>query len=83
MYEDVVVPEWVLVSACRYALGRSSYVAPETVGLLVERWGVVSAEVRGVIVRDVEEFVRGRSVEDFDVGIWVRFLEDVGAVKRG
>lgn len=72
VFDDVLLPEWVLVSAVRYALGRSSYVVPSTVGLLRERWGSVDGSVREVILRDVREFVERRGPGD--VWPWEDFL---------
>lgn len=36
MTERIEVPHWALISTFRYALGRSSYIVPDTIELLRE-----------------------------------------------
>ena len=52
---SVTVPDWVISSAVRYALDRSSYVVTDTINLVREKWVELSPETHKVIIRDVQE----------------------------
>jgi hypothetical protein len=51
--EPLPVPGWLVLNACRYALGRTTYAVGETVAWLVKHWGRVPQEARRVIARDM------------------------------
>lgn len=54
----IEVPEWAVISAVRYALGRSSYAVGETVDLVRSLWPRLSDGAREIIRRDLEEHIK-------------------------
>lgn len=59
-------PDFMVIGAFRYALGRETYVTHETSSWLIENWGLLAASAREVIKRDLirtfEEDDRARSL---------------------
>lgn len=55
----MVAPDWMVINAVRYAVGRMTYVVGETADWLVNNWGGLPPSVRTQIRRDLEkEFER-------------------------
>ena len=51
----MTVPDWVIVSAVRYALGRRSYIVSDTTELIMRVWRDLPTQERGVVLRDILE----------------------------
>lgn len=72
-----VVPEHVIVSAVRYALGRQTYIAAWTSNTVLDLWPQLSDGTRLLIARDIHEAVeRAERMKwpTIDAG-WLRLLE--------
>jgi len=54
MNEDVQAPDWMVIDAIRYALGRRSYQVNETCTWLMSNWYKLSQATRNIIRRDIE-----------------------------
>lgn len=46
-------PDFLVIGAFRYALGRETYVTHETASWLIANWGALSANAQAVIGRDL------------------------------
>ena len=57
---SVTVPDWILISATRYALGRLSYVVSDTAQQLQRVWRSLEPQTRAVIKRDITSHLGGR-----------------------
>jgi hypothetical protein len=67
----VELPEGLVISAVRYALGRATYVVYETASWLREHWHTLSPGTRQVILRDVlDALVTDRAGMDCDRQQW-------------
>lgn len=51
---NIQVPDWVIVSAVRYAQGRTSYIVQDTCNLIKRVWKDINPVDQGVILRDLE-----------------------------
>lgn len=51
------VPDFMVISAARYAYERGTYITPWTQDWLEENWDELSEHVRSVIVRDIEHII--------------------------
>ncbi len=51
----MTVPDWVIISTVRYALGRRSYIVSDTSQLVMRVWPDLPTQERGVILRDILE----------------------------
>lgn len=49
----IYVDEGILISAVRYALGRSTYVVGQTVDTVMDVWEHLSDNAKSVILRDI------------------------------
>lgn len=75
MFNSVPVPEWVIMSAVRYALGRKSYIVSETIYMLTEVWASLSDQTKTMIVNEVSEYVqRQKNQDDYDTQDWKAFV---------
>lgn len=55
----ITVPEWVLINAMRYAMGRMTYVTSDTADLVLALWPTLSDDARNILRQDMEtEFAR-------------------------
>ena len=52
---EAMIPDWMIIDAVRYAIGRMSYQVGETTDWLVENWNELPERVRAVIQQDLEE----------------------------
>lgn len=79
----VTIDEQMLVSAVRYALGRSTYITADTSDSVRGAWPHLSDNARGNIIRDVEREMNdadaaGRPLGmDVDHRVWVSLLDDM------
>lgn len=75
--------EDMLVSAVRYALGRSTYIVQTTADEVTAAWDDLSPRAQQVIRRDVQEALDGASAAGETLGMaldhqrWVRLLRDL------
>ena len=53
-----MIEDFLIIGACRYALGRKTYVVQETVEWLMAFWHEVSPEAQAVIRLDLEDAIR-------------------------
>ena len=53
----IPLPQSMLISAVRYALGRLTYIVPETIEEVEESWPSLSDKTRLVILSDLTEFL--------------------------
>lgn len=51
---NIQVPDWVIVSAVRYAQGRTSYIVQDTCDLLKRVWKDINPVDKEVILKDLE-----------------------------
>lgn len=51
---NIQVPDWVIVSAVRYAQGRTSYIVQDTCNLIKRVWKDINPADQGVILKDLE-----------------------------
>lgn len=49
-----MIPDFLVIGAFRYALGRQTYVVNETVSWMIANWETVSEKAKAVIRRDLE-----------------------------
>ena len=49
------IPDWMVIGAVRYAMGRMTYIVKDTCDWLVKYWPELPDSVRSVIKRDLEE----------------------------
>lgn len=49
-----MIPDFLVIGAFRYALGRRTYVVNETVSWMIANWATVSDRAKAVIRRDLE-----------------------------
>ena len=54
----IEVPEWAVISAVRYALGRSSYAVGDTADLVRSLWPKLSDHARKIIRHELEGHIR-------------------------
>lgn len=79
----VTMDEQMLVSAVRYALGRSTYIVSDTTSTVRRAWPDLSHGARGVIVRDITEAIDGANAAGRTVGMgidhreWVSLVDDI------
>lgn len=52
---EAVRPDWMVIDAVRYAIGRMSYQVGITCGWLVHYWPTLSEHTKYVIKQDVDE----------------------------
>lgn len=70
------IPDGLVISATRYALGRSTYVVQETTHWLREHWHQLASGTRHVILRDVlQALTDGRVGMDCDRVEWERIAD--------
>ena len=66
-------PDWMIVDAVRYAIGRRSYQVGVTADWLCLHWVDLPGNVRAQIIRDIEaEFDRADMMDDIDRQQWER-----------
>ena len=71
----VEVPDWVLISAFRYALGRQTYITADTASLLIEQKDNIRPDWQNLIVREINTaIVGGFAGAPIDVAQWERVL---------
>ena len=70
----VLAPDWMIVDAVRYAIGRRTYQVSVTCEWLRENWKHLDGDVQGCISRDVDEaFLYAHRLGDpCDRDEWVR-----------
>lgn len=51
---NIQVPDWVIVSAVRYAQGRNTYIVKDTCDLVKDVWQDINPADQGVILKDLE-----------------------------
>ncbi len=51
-------PDFLVIGALRYAMGRQTYVTAETSEWLIANWETLSVKARSVITRDLAEAIR-------------------------
>ena len=51
---NIQVPDWVIVSAVRYAQGRTSYIVQDTCNLIKRVWKDINPVDQGIILKDLE-----------------------------
>ena len=61
---SITVPDWLLISATRYALGRSSYVVSDTALEIQRCWHNLESNTREVITRDILAYLRDSGRDD-------------------
>ena len=71
----VQVPDWVLISAFRYALGRRTYITGDTADLLIEHKNNIRSDWQNLIVREINTAIAGGYAgAPVDVDQWIRVL---------
>lgn len=72
------VPQWVILSAVRYALGRHSYVVSDTVTLVRSLWHELDDLTKRIVVKDInEELTREGKYSNIDSDLWRKLIKDV------
>lgn len=73
----VTVSDHMVVSAVRYALGRSTYVVGWTIGELIRIWDDLPVSTRSVVLRDVNDALNTTwpPMMDMDRAEWVRLIQ--------
>ncbi len=67
------IPDWMVIDAARYAMGRATYQASVTARWLVAHWSEIPPPAREIIRRDMEEhYRRGDLGWDCDRDEWDR-----------
>lgn len=79
MNKRVEIDEQMLISAVRYALGRSTYIVGWTVSEVKRVWGHLSTNVQEVIERDINE-TKSLGMKD-DVMEWRSLMEFIESNK--
>ena len=51
---NIQVPDWVIVSAVRYAQGRNTYIVKDTCDLVKDVWQDINPVDKEVILKDLE-----------------------------
>jgi len=52
---NITAPDFVVLSAFRYALGRSTYIVEDTVIWLMENWYDISEETQALIWKELKK----------------------------
>lgn len=73
--------ETVTVCSVRYALGRRSYVVGDVAGIVRAVWSELRPSIRNVIIKDVDEALRGAEARGTTVGM--QMDHDVWMLLRG
>lgn len=55
---NIQVPDWVIVSAVRYAQGRNTYIVKDTCDLVKDVWKDINPTDQEVILKDLETEAR-------------------------
>lgn len=72
------VPQWVILSTVRYALGRHSYVVSDTVNLVRSLWHELDDLTKRIVVKDInEELTREGKYSNIDSDLWRKLIKDV------
>jgi hypothetical protein len=67
------IPDWMIIDAVRYCIGRQSYQVAETAGWLVDNWDGLWLSVKNTIMRDLERaFDSGNLGQTCDRREWER-----------
>lgn len=62
------IPDWMIISSFRYALGRMTYVVGEVSGWLVDNWEDLNPEPKEIIAKELAEaFQRDHSVRRYEI----------------
>ena len=87
MDDEVMLPQWTLVCAMRYAMGRRSYIVRDVTALVRSMWGELSQHTRGVVRSDLaseidmhDRMTKGSPPiswlgDEGDVNEWRRLME--------
>ena len=70
MPSTITVPDWMIISATRYALGRLSYIVSDTAQHLRRVWHSLEPQTRTVIKRDITEHLGSRMHVDGVDTVW-------------
>lgn len=54
----IPIPDWMIIDAVRYCIGRQSYQVGTTCEWLRRNWPKLNEHVRAIVQRDVEEAFR-------------------------
>lgn len=73
----LATPDFLVIGAFRYALGRQTYVVNETVEWMIANWATVSDKAKAVIRRDLKEATDEdlRLGGEIDKREWLRLWE--------
>ncbi len=66
-------PDFLVIGAFRYAMGRQTYVTSETSQWLIANWETLSIKARSIIARDLAEAIREDDADALD-GVKIRRL---------
>ena len=74
---NVAVSDHMIVSAVRYALGRSTYIVGWTVDEIIRVWDELPATTQTLIARDVGDALSNEwpQMMEMDRDEWVRLIE--------
>lgn len=74
---NVAVSDHMIVSAVRYALGRSTYIVGWTVDEIIRIWDELPATAQTLITRDVGDALSNEwpQMMEMDRDEWVRLIE--------
>ena len=74
----------IVISALRYALGRKTYITGLMSEFIINNPDLVDDRVRGVMIKDLEEYFAYRSCyykdDDCDYESWLRLYEFLGGI---
>ena len=55
---QAVIPDWLIIGAVRYAIGRMSYQVSITTEWVIQNWYLMNEHTKAIIIQDVEEAFR-------------------------
>lgn len=68
-------PDFMILNATRYAIGRMSYTVSETTEWLSKHWELIPQDLRDLIIRDIKrEIDRNNCGMDIDRSCWVQIV---------
>ena len=78
-------PDWIVISASRYALGRRSYIVGMTVDYLLSHWERLEKNTKTVILRDIDEYLghidNSKEKPDFCDDEWRKVVETARGIR--
>lgn len=75
----------MIISALRYALGRSTYITGETADFIKKYSYIIDRRVKKIMLKDLEEYFDCRDIyykdDECDYNTWINLNEFISGIK--